>query len=99
MQRMALKMAFIYGSMSFKLDINRWDFILFFFYREINDGGFRLIATSFFSYSLSLSLCDLKCLLIMQLILGELVVKKFCANFCLLRERDSMWWQNNDDLA
>lgn len=42
MQRMALKMAFIYGSMSFKLDINRWDFIP----RKLMMGGFRLIATA-----------------------------------------------------
>jgi hypothetical protein len=65
MQRMALKMAFIYGSMSFKLDINRWDFYTFL--RDINERGFRLIATG--EDFTSFQFCDLKCLLIMQLIL------------------------------
>jgi len=51
------------------------------FLRDINERGFRLIATGedFTSF-----ICDLKCLLIMQLIFRELPVNKFCANFLLL---------------
>lgn len=74
MQRMALKMAFIYGSMSFKLDINRWDFFFHTFLRDINERGFRLIAAGedFTSF-----ICDLKCLLIMQLILENCLLINF----------------------